>query len=248
MSLSLDKRQAASGKRHTGTFFSQDGTRTMQDKRFSKRSARLKAGPRIAQAMLDFVGQTPISTELAASRPDLRARAIAATAARRAALTTSGLSLPPGPLGWLTLLPELRALWQLQSQLVADIAGCYGKTAELGREEMIYCLFRHTDAQAVRDLVTQIGQRFVVQRASRPQVQAVLLKIAMHIAQRLIGKGISRWIPVFGALGAGAYAYYDTSQVADTAIEFFAGVIDVEAEDASVVGDDATRDIDNGRH
>ncbi len=223
-----------------GTYFSQDGTRTMQDKRFSKRSAQLKAGPRIAEAMLDFVGQTPISTELAASRPDLRARAIAASAARRAAVTTSGLSLPPGPLGWLTLLPELRALWQLQSQLVADIAGCYGKTAELGREEMIYCLFRHTDAQAVRDLVTQIGQRFVVQRASRPQVQAVLLKIAMHIAQRLIGKGISRWIPVFGALGAGAYAYYDTSQVADTAIEFFAGVIDVEAEDAN-------RDIDNGR-
>ena len=241
MSLSAAKRQA-------GRFlFSQDGTRTMQDKRFSKRSAQLKAGPRIAEAMLDFVGQTPISSELAASRPDLRARAIAATAARRAAVTTSGLSLPPGPLGWLTLLPELRALWQLQSQLVADIAGCYGKSAELGREEMIYCLFRHTDAQAVRDLVTQIGQRFVVQRASRPQVQAVLLKIGMHIAQRLIGKGISRWIPVFGALGAGAYAYYDTSQVADTAVEFFAGVIDVEAEDASVVGDDSDRDLDGRR-
>ncbi len=239
----------SAGKRPAGSFsFSQDGTPTMQDRRFSKRSAQLKAGPRIAELMLDFVGQTPISTELAASKPDLRARAIAASAARRAAVTTSGLSLPPGPLGWLTLLPELRALWQLQSQLVADIAGCYGKTAELGREEMIYCLFRHTDAQAVRDLVTQIGQRFVVQRASRPQVQAVLLKIGMHIAQRLIGKGISRWIPVFGAVGAGAYAYYDTSQVADTAIEFFAGVIDVEAEDASVVGDDADRGGVDGRH
>ena len=37
-------------------------------------------------------------------------------------MTSSGLSLPPGPLGWLTLLPELRSLWQLQTQLVADIA------------------------------------------------------------------------------------------------------------------------------
>ena len=219
----------------------------MQDRRFSKRNAQLKAGPRIAEAILDFVGQTPVSTELEARKPELRARAIAATAARRAAVTSSGLSLPPGPLGWLTLLPELRSLWQLQTQLVADIAGCYGKTAELGREEMIYCLFRHTDAQAVRDLVAQIGQRFVVQRASRPQVQAVVLKIGMHIAQRLIGKGISRWIPVFGALGAGAYAYYDTARVADTAIEFFAGVIDVEAEDARVVGDGAEWDVDDER-
>ncbi|EXI90954.1 MAG: hypothetical protein AW11_00295 [Candidatus Accumulibacter regalis] len=210
----------------------------MQDKRFSKRRTQLKAGTRIAEAILDFVGQAPFSTELPAANPELRARALAATAARRAALTTSGLSLPPGPLGWLTLLPELRSLWQLQTQLVADIAACHGKTAELGREEMIYCLFRHTDAQAVRDLVAQIGQRFVVQRASRPQVQAVVLKIGMHIAQRLIGKGISRWIPVFGALGAGAYAYYDTSQVSDTAIEFFAGVIDVHADEAEPdVGD-----------
>ena len=62
--------------------------------------------------------------------------------------------------------------------------------------------------QAVRDLVAQIGKRLVVQRASRPEVQSVALKIGMHISQRLIGKGISRWIPVFGALGAGAYAYY----------------------------------------
>jgi hypothetical protein len=98
--------------------------------------------------------------------------------------------------------------------MVADIAACYGKTAELEREEMLYCLFRHTDAQAVRDLVSTIGKRFVVQRASRPEIQSVALKIAMHISQRIIGKGISRWIPVFGALGAGAYAYYDTSQVA----------------------------------
>ena len=175
--------------------------------------------------------QIPFSTELASARAQTRARAIAGTAARRAAVTPSGLSLPPGPLGWLTLLPELRSLWQLQTQMVADIAACHGKSAELGREEMIYCLFRHTDAQAVRDLVSQIGQRFVVQRASRPQVQAIVLKIGMHIAQRLIGKGISRWVPVFGALGAGAYAYYDTSQVADTAIEFFTGVIDVQGEE-----------------
>ncbi|SBT10003.1 conserved hypothetical protein [Candidatus Accumulibacter aalborgensis] len=195
---------------------------------FSKRSFRFRAGPRIAEAILDYVGQTPVSSEARRQRPEIRARALAQTAARQAAVTAGTLTLPPGPLGWLTLLPELRSLWKLQTQLVADIAACYGKTAELSREEMLYCLFRHTDAQAVRDLVAQIGRRFVVQRASRPQVQSVALKIGMHISQRLIGKGIARWVPVVGALGAGAYAYYDTSQVALTTIDLFAGVIDVE--------------------
>jgi hypothetical protein len=39
---------------------------------------------------------------------------------------------------------------------------------------MLYCLFRHTDPQAVRDLVSQIGNRFTVQRAARPEVQSVV--------------------------------------------------------------------------
>jgi hypothetical protein len=32
-------------------------------------------------------------------------------------------------------------------------------------------------------------------------------------------------------MGASAYAYYDTSQVGRTAIDFFTGVIDVEVEE-----------------
>ena len=88
---------------------------TMPDRRFSKRSFGAKAGPRIADAILDYVGQTPFTTELARERPQARAREIAAAAARQAAVTTGGLSLPPGPLGWLTLLPELRSLWKLQT-------------------------------------------------------------------------------------------------------------------------------------
>ncbi len=200
----------------------------MPNKQFSGRHSERRASQRIAEAILDYVGHTPATAEHRKERPESRARAIARTAARQAAVTAGTLTLPPGPLGWLTLLPQLSALWKLQTQMVADIAGCYGRTTELGREEMLYCLFRHTDAQAVRDLVAGIGQRFVVHRASRPEVQAVALKIALHISQRVIGKVIARWIPVFGALGASAYAYYDTVQVARTAIEFFSGAIDAE--------------------
>jgi len=197
----------------------------MRDPRYSRRKHSFPAAQRIAEAILDYVGQAPPTSERPLPYPDRRARALARTAARQAAVTAGGLTLPPGPLGWLTLLPELRSLWQLQTQMVTDIAGCYGKATEVTREEMLYCLFRHTDPQAVRDLVAQIGRRFVVQRAPRPQLQAVVLKIGMHLSQRVIGRGMARWVPVFGALGAGAYAYYDTWQVAKTANELFAAEV-----------------------
>ncbi|HMW63598.1 MAG TPA: hypothetical protein PKE11_07005, partial [Accumulibacter sp.] len=86
---------------------------------------------------------------------------------------------------------------------------------------------------------TQIGRRFVVQRASRPKFRAVAIKIGLHIAQRVVGRGIARWIPVFGALGAGAYAYFDTSKVAATAIELFTGVIDVQTDDGFAASEEA---------
>jgi hypothetical protein len=104
--------------------------------------------------------------------------------------------MPPGPLGWLTIAPELLAVWKIQTQMVSDLAGIYGKSATLTREHMVYCLFRHTAVQVMRD-------------------------VAVRVAQRSIGGGMARWLPLVGAVGVGAYAFYDTRHVAATAIELF---------------------------
>jgi hypothetical protein len=39
--------------------------------------------------------------------------------------------------------------------MVADVAACFGKTAQLNRQTMIYCLFRHGAAMLVRDVVAR---------------------------------------------------------------------------------------------
>ncbi len=104
---------------------------------------------------------------------------------------------------------------------MADIAGLYGKEAELTREHMLYCLFRHTAAHAVRDLLVRVGDRLMIRRATLRMLQTVAQKVGVRVTQRAIGKGVSRWLPVVGAVGVGAYAYFDTVQVASTAIELF---------------------------
>lgn len=190
-------------------------------------SAAGEPGNPIAQTILDFIGHVPGTTETKSLAPELRARVIARSAARKAAAAAGGLALPPGPLGWLTIVPELIAVWKLQTQMVADIAGIYGKQADLTRENMIYCLFRHTAAQAVRDLVVRIGERFLVRKASARAFQTIARKIGVTVTQQAIGKGVSRWLPILGAVGVGAYAYYDTGQVARTAIELFKREMDI---------------------
>lgn len=180
-------------------------------------------GERITRAVLDLAGTIPATEEQATRSPDDRARAIAAAAANKAAIAAGTLALPPGPLGWLTLVPELVAIWHIQRQMVADIAGVYGVSADLTRSHMLYCLFRHAAAQAMRDIGVQVGARLLVRDLPLRMVERIARKIGMSLSRRLVGRGVARWLPVIGALGVGAYAYYDTGQVACTAIALFSG-------------------------
>ncbi len=188
-------------------------------------------GRNLAEAILDFVGHIPHSSKKPSRHPDKQAHRLAKMIARKAALSAGALALPPGPMGWLTLAPELLAVWKFQTGMVADIAAIYGKQARLTRELMIYCLFHHTAALAVGDLVVHRGERFFVQRVSIRTLRAVAQKIGLRIAQRTIGKSLARWVPIAGALGVGAYVYRDTEKVARTAMELFANEIENGCDD-----------------
>lgn len=190
------------------------------------------ATARVSEALREFIATVPRSHESQSPEPQVRARAVAVQAARNAALTAGSLAVPAGPLGWLTILPEIIAVWRIQSQMIADVAGVYGVEASLNQEQMLYCLFRHSAAQAVRDLAVRVGERMLVRRASLQATQRLVEKIGLHITQRTLSRGISRWLPVVGAVGVGAYAYFDTMKVAETAMELFgAGAPSVAPEE-----------------
>src|SRR5215475_7759180 len=165
---------------------------------------------RVTQAILDFVSQIPDSNVPGAREPAKEAKRIAARAQQRAALTAGSLALPPGPLGWFTVLPEIMLIWKIQAQMVSDIAAAYGQHSELGREQMLWCLFRHTAAQAFRDLVVRLGDRLIFRRVSYSVIERIAKQIGVKVTQRALGEGLSRWMPVIGAIGVGGYAYYDT--------------------------------------
>ena len=195
------------------------------------------ASNRVTRAIMDFVSHIPASRIDGSPHPEAQANKLAKRAAQRAAIMAGSLALPPGPLGWLTVLPELIAIWKIQAQLVSDIAAAYGKHAELGREQMLWCLFRHTTAQAFRDLVVRVGDRVLFRRMSYSVVERIAKQIGIKITQRAVGEGVSRWLPIVGAMGVGAYAYYDTGKVAKTTIALFNSQIEVADTTIALVPD-----------
>lgn len=188
-----------------------------------------KAENPVAQAVLDVVLHIPNSREKPTEAPARRAQEIARAAARNASMTAGSLALPPGVLGWLTVIPELMAVWNIQAQMVADIAAAYGKTSELGKEQMLYCLFRQVAAQLLRDVAVRVGERMVLRQLSSKVMQLIAQKLGVQVTQTLVKKGVSRWLPVLGAMGVGAYAYADTLQVGKNAVALFEDQIQFEA-------------------
>jgi hypothetical protein len=172
----------------------------------------------IADAIENIVSRVPSSREHAVLQPDLAARKLARKAARRAAALSGTLALPPGALGMLTVIPDLIAIWRLQAQLVADIAGLYGKDLQLTRTHMVYCLFRHAATQLARDVVVRTGERLVFRQLSGGALKGVLAGVGLNVTQRVAGTAASRWLPLVGAAAVAGYAYFDTMQVAKTAI------------------------------
>lgn len=189
-----------------------------------------RLGDRMTDTILNLISTVPSSSETTSSNPDARAKELAKNAARTSAGISGGAALAPGPLGMLTLLPDLVGVWRVQAQMVSDIAATYGKTATLTQGQMVYCLFKHSAAQLMRDIIVREGGRYLVLPVSLRMMRKLATKIGIKVGQRSVGKAIARYAPLVGALGVGAYAYYDTQKVADTTIEFFGSEVVVQAE------------------
>jgi hypothetical protein len=181
----------------------------------------------VAESIVDAITEVPTSREVQCDLPQGRARVIAKSAAADAGWLAGTLALPPGLLGWVTILPDLVGIWKIQAQMVADIAAVHGKLGTLTKEQMLFCLFRHSAAQLVRDLVVRVGDRLVVRRATLRLIQKIAQQIGIKLTQRVIGRAISRFILIAGAVGVGLYARYDTRKVSETAIELFSNPIEV---------------------
>jgi len=176
---------------------------------------------KISEEILRLVASIPDSNEDVSDVPLKRVNDIAIAASIKTSTASGALAIPPGPLGMLTIIPDLLVVWKIQSQMIVDIAAVYGKKAELNKEVMIYCLFKHAASQAVRDIVVRAGERFLIKKTSLSAVQSILQKVGMKVTQRVAGMSIARWLPIVGAIGVGAYAYFDTKGVAKSAIELF---------------------------
>lgn len=210
----------------------------------SKISSADKLKERLATVLFELITTVPESLYQETDNTEEKIKKLTMQAALKASAVSATLSIPAGVTGVLTSLPDIMAVWRIQAQLVSDIAASYGKIAQLSREAMIWCLFRHSAASLLRDVAVRTGSRLVIQKLSITALQKILQKIGLQVSTKMLGRVALRAIPAIGAIGNGAYTYYDTNEVGKTAAAYFKALSDQEPEiqDAEMAEDSRTQD------
>ncbi len=183
-----------------------------------------RVSQQIADSVMQLIGRVPPSKLSVSGSPEQRAEAVIRSACKKAATISASLAIPPGPWGLLTVIPDLALIWDLQARMVADIAAVYGQSATLGREHMMWCLFKHTGAQAFRDLAVRKGERWLVKKASQLVLKQAAQVIGVRLTERAVSKSIVRFVPLAGAVGIGLFAWRDTQEVGRAAVALFSAM------------------------
>lgn len=168
-------------------------------------------------AAFDRLSVVPSTHERPHSTPAGRARQIATRAARKASLFSGMLALP-GSVTAFTVVPDLLAVWNVQSQMVSDIAGAYGEAAWLTRQQLLLCLFKHGSARALGDVLVRVGEGAAKKCVSQQLMHRTATKVGIDVGRRAVAQTAARAVPIIGAMGVGAFAYFDTQQVGRTTI------------------------------
>lgn len=117
-------------------------------------------------------------------------------AARKAFRISTALGLIPGPIGFVTILPEVVTLTKLQINLIYRIARHYGRAEEVDKEIVLLILANVMGVAGGGALVRKAGSLLVIRSANTQVVKALARKVGTHVIDTAAKKAIGRWIPM----------------------------------------------------
>jgi len=163
---------------------------------------------------LDIEGKTPEEMVKSAS---WKAFAISTAAA-----------IPPGFIGYATILPEIMAVTKVQINLIYSIAKYYGKAATMNTTITTLIFANEAGITISQDVVKKMGPKLVVRAMGTKALRPITQRIAVRIGGRITQKLVARWIPFVLAPLFGAFSKSMTTTIGKYAIKLFQNDIEIE--------------------
>lgn len=154
---------------------------------------------------------------------------IVSSYANQNAVISGGSGLVPGPMGMLTIVPELALVIRNQLSMVYDIGVAYGYGKKL-TSELLIGVFGYALGSGALGLLAIHGQKVLVRRASLQFMQKVVQLMAGKVTQRVLKSMVSKWLPIAGAIALATWSKLSTHLIAERAISIFEKEIEISEE------------------
>lgn len=148
----------------------------------------------------------------------------------QAAALSSALSVLPGNLGVMSVLPEIYFLLRLQSRMVKDIAIILGKESYLSKELLLYCLFKENKIDIINTSSRITGTRLLIRPISLYNLQTIFYSVIYSKSSKIVPRKNKGLLSLISMLTGGSLSYIDTQMVGTTANAIFLG--DIEFQDS----------------
>ncbi len=166
----------------------------------------------------------PSSVEIEGRTPE----EMISSASWKAFAVSTAAALPPGPVGWATIVPELIAITKIQMNLIYKIAKYYGKENQIN-STIVMLIFANEAGLAVgRQVVRKVGTRVIINALGSRALRPIAQKIAAKIGARITQKALGRWIPFVLAPIFGAFSKSMTTRIGQEAINFLKDDFEVQ--------------------
>jgi hypothetical protein len=140
------------------------------------------------------------------------------------AMMNAGISgaaaIIPGPLGMLSVVPEIIAVTRNQIAMIYDIGASYGQEKSINKE-LLMAIFAAAAGSGTIGVLTIRGSQVLIRRASLQVMQKLISALGGKISQQALKAALAKWIPLVGAAGMAYWSKYSTEQIARQAHAIF---------------------------
>ncbi|MBP7510199.1 MAG: TerB family tellurite resistance protein [Prolixibacteraceae bacterium] len=144
------------------------------------------------------------------------AQSIVNTYALKCSSVSGVAGLVPGPLGMLSIIPDIVMVLRLQTEMLAKLSVAYNKEKIVTKELVLFMLFQGVGAAGISFVAVKAGQ-VIVKRASTRIIQRMVAMMGGRILQRAVARTAARFLPIIGASAMAIWVGYMTRKIGNTA-------------------------------
>ncbi len=149
-------------------------------------------------------------------------------AARAAFLISTGASIPTGPMGLATIIPELISLTKIQISLIYKVAKFYNHEAKVN-QPIILAVFGSAMGVVLKHVISsEVGSRVIVKTLGSEGTQKITREIGEKIGAGLLRRGFGRWLPLLLAPVFGYFSLSLTRRIGQEAEKLFRQEIEMQ--------------------